>query len=103
MSDFTINTVARLQVAKQTARDTMVTGVRRATERFRREQTGQDVLEYSGLIVFVAIVIGLLFTIQVPQNVGTAVANAFNAVFQTSGNHQYTAPPALKLSATAGG
>jgi len=101
MSDFTLNTVARLQVAKQTAGDAMVTGMRRAVERFRREQTGQDVLEYSGLIVFVAIVIGLLFTIKVPENVGTAVANAFNAVFQP--HHTYTAPSPLTVSTTANG
>jgi Flp pilus assembly pilin Flp len=101
MSDFTLNTVARLQVAKQTVRDAMVTGARRAAERFRREQTGQDVLEYSGLIVFVAIVIGLLFTIQVPQNIGTAMANGFNAAFQP--HHHYTAPAPLTVSTTANG
>ena len=64
-------------------------------ERFRREQTGQDVLEYSGLIVFIAIIIGLLFTIDVPHNVATAFTNAVNAVFQN--NHTYTAPKALTV------
>lgn len=101
MSDFTLNTVVRLQIAKRAARDGIVTAARRAAERFRREQTGQDVLEYSGLVVFVAIVIGLLFTVQVPQNIATAVANGFNTAFQP--HHTYTPPPALKVTTTAAG
>jgi Flp pilus assembly pilin Flp len=101
MSDFTLNTVARLQVAKQAAAGAMVTGARRAAERFRREQTGQDVLEYSGLVVFVAIIVGLLFTINVPQNVADAFASGVNTFFQPA--HHYTAPSPLTVTGTTPG
>jgi Flp pilus assembly pilin Flp len=97
MSDLTLHTITRLSVSQRVARHAVATSVRRTAgriaDRFRREQTGQDVLEYSGMVVFVALIIGLMFTLNIPQTVATAVAHAANAMF--TNNHSYTAPKAI--------
>jgi hypothetical protein len=97
MSDLTLHTITRFQVSQRAARHAVASGVCRTAgriaDRFRREQTGQDVLEYSGMVVFVALIIGLMFTLSIPQTVATAVAHAANAMFQN--NHSYTAPKAI--------
>jgi hypothetical protein len=95
MSDLTLHTVIKLQVA---ARSTAVataqaigTGARRAADRFKREQTGQDVLEYTGLIVFVALIVTLLFALDIPTKMADAIVSAANSVF-SQGHTKYTAP-----------
>jgi Flp pilus assembly pilin Flp len=95
MSDLTLHTVSRIQVNLYAARHAVAAhfgaGAHRVAERFRREQTGQDVLEYTGLIVFVAAIIALMFAIQLPQKVAEAVVSAANSVF-SQGQTQYSAP-----------
>jgi Flp pilus assembly pilin Flp len=91
MSDLTLHTVTKLQVAARSTGQAIAARAQRAAERFTREQTGQDVLEYTGLIVFVAAAIVLLFTLQIPQKVSAALASAMNSVF-SQGHSQYTAP-----------
>lgn len=95
MSDLTLHTVSRIQVNLYTARHAVPArfgaGARKLADRFRREQTGQDVLEYTGLIVFVAAIIALMFAIQLPQKVAYAVVSAANSVF-SQGRTQYSAP-----------
>jgi len=97
MSDRTLQSITRLQVSQRVTRHAIASSVRRSAgriaERFRREQTGQDVLEYSGMVVFVALIVGLMFTLQIPQTVATAVAHAANSMFQN--NHTYTPPTAI--------
>lgn len=97
MSDLTLQSITRLQVSQRAARQAIASRVRRSAgqiaDRFRREQTGQDVLEYSGMVVFVALIVGLMFTLQIPQTVATAVAHAANSMFQN--NHTYTPPTAI--------
>lgn len=97
MSDLTLQSITRLQVSQRVARHAIASSLRRSAgriaDRIRREQTGQDVLEYSGMVVFVALIVGLMFTLQIPQTVATAVAHAANSMFQT--NHTYTPPTAI--------
>jgi hypothetical protein len=97
MSNLTLYAVSRLQVTKHATRQAIVAGAvagaRRVTDRFRREQTGQDILEYSGLIVLVAGLVAVLFAINFPETVATAVGNALNAAFQN--NHTYTPPKVI--------
>lgn len=97
MSDLTLQSITRLQVSQRVARHAVASSVRRTAgriaDRFRREQTGQDVLEYSGMVVFVALIVGLMFTLNIPQTVATAVAHAANAMFQN--NHSYTPPKSI--------
>ena len=97
MSDLSLQAITRLSVNQRAARHAVASGVRRTAcriaDRFRREQTGQDVLEYSGMVVFVALIIGLLFTLSIPQTVATAVAHAANSMFQN--DHTYNPPKAI--------
>lgn len=99
MSDLTLHTVTRFQVTKRIAREAVVDGVRRAAgrvaDRFRREQTGQDVLEYSGMVVLIAGIIVLFFGMGLQNIVATAVVNAVNSIF--TNNHTYTAPKAITV------
>jgi hypothetical protein len=80
----------RYVVAQHTGRSAARIG-----ERLRREQTGQDVLEYAGMIVLVAAVIVLLFTLNVPNTIATAVAHAVNAIV-SNGSSSYTPPKAIQ-------
>ena len=91
MSDLTLHTIAQLRVAAHRTRQAVAVCARGAAERFSREQTGHDVLEYTGLIVFVAAAIVLLFTLQIPQDVSKALASAMNSVF-SQGQTSYSAP-----------
>jgi Flp pilus assembly pilin Flp len=91
VSDLTIHTAARIQVAAHTARQAVAGYAVRAADRFRREQTGQDVLEYAGMIVLVALVIFLIFQLQLPQAVQKAVTSAANSIF-SAGSSSYSAP-----------
>lgn len=95
MSNFTLQAVTRYQVTKQATRQAIAAGARHVVERLRREQTGQDILEYTGMIVLVAGVVALMFAMQIPQNIATALANGINAAFQSG--HKYTPPPTLTV------
>lgn len=100
MSELSLRTVTRAQVALRHARHSLrnhaVVGVRRAADRLRREQTGQDVLEYAGMIVLVAVVIALLFSLHVPTTVAHAIANAVNAIVSGKSS-TYSAPPSVTV------
>src|SRR5690348_2263129 len=63
--------------------------------RLRLEQTGQDVLEYAGMIVLVAAVIVLIFSLNVPTTVETAVRNAVNAIV-SNGSSSYVPPAPIQ-------
>lgn len=95
MSDLTLQLVVRAQVTgralARSAAKPVARGASRVAHRLHREQTGQDVLEYAGMIVLVAAVIALLFTLDLPQKVASAIASAVNSVF-SQGSSQYSAP-----------
>jgi Flp pilus assembly pilin Flp len=99
MSDLTLNAVTSFQVNKRVARQAVVNGVRRTAgrvaDRFRREQTGQDVLEYSGMVVLIAGIIVLFFGMGLQNIIASAVVNAVNSIFTS--NHTYTAPKAITV------
>lgn len=91
MSELTIRAVVYAKVTGRRLTRSVARGAGRAADRFRREQTGQDVLEYVGMIVLIAAVIALLFTLNLPTKVADAIASAINSVF-SQGNTSYTAP-----------
>ena len=99
MSDLTLHAVTRFQVTKRVAREAVVAGARRTAgrvaDRFRREQTGQDVLEYSGMVVLIAGIIVLFFGMGLQNIIASAVVNAVNSIFTS--NHTYTAPKAITV------
>jgi hypothetical protein len=93
MSPFTLQAITSIRVSQRIARHAIAAGAHRVAERFGREQTGQDVLEYTGVIVLIAGMFTILFTLNVPQNVCTAIVHAVNAII--TNNHSYSAPPAI--------
>lgn len=103
MSELSLRPLTRAQVALRYARHSIrkraAASARRAGDRLRREQTGQDVLEYAGMIVLVAVVIALLFSLNVPHTVGQAIANAVNSIVSGKSS-TYSAPPPVSVPAT---
>jgi len=55
-------------------------GSRRAAERLRREQRGQDLIEYGGILILVAAIIAALFAIGIPGDIKTFVSTAVNNI-----------------------
>lgn len=60
MSDLILRSSTRVQLAGYSATEAIVDFSRRAVERLKSEQTGQDMVEYAGVVVIVAIIIGLV-------------------------------------------
>jgi len=103
MNELSLRTLTRTQVALRSARHSIrrhaVASAGRAGDRLRREQTGQDVLEYAGMIVLVAVVIALLFSLNVPSTIGHAIANAVNAIVSGKSS-TYSAPNSVTVPAS---
>ena len=55
-------------------------GSRRAMERLRREQRGQDLVEYGGILILVAAIIAALFAIGIPGDISKFVSTAVNNI-----------------------
>jgi Flp pilus assembly pilin Flp len=85
MSDLIIRTAARAAVARQSVAEQLVRSVQRAAARLGREEAGQDLIEYAGIIVLVAAIIGALITLNIPSKVETAVSNAITKIFSSGG------------------
>lgn len=88
MSDLSLYTLTQLRLALRYGRRAVG---KRVVERLRREQTGQDVLEYAGMIVLVAALVAVLFTLGVPDAIAHAVASAVNSIV-SNGKSSYTPP-----------
>jgi hypothetical protein len=91
MSNLTLRAVVYAKLTCRAWTRSAARGAGRAADRLRREQTGQDVLEYVGMIVLVAAVIALLFSLDLPTKAADAIASAINSVF-SQGHSTYTAP-----------
>lgn len=81
MSDITLRTAARTHIAVSRFTSTLVQYAQRAAERAEREQTGQDVIEYAGLVVLVAALIAALFVLHIDTTVKNAVSKALTGIF----------------------
>jgi Flp pilus assembly pilin Flp len=95
MSELSQYTLIQLRIACRYGRSAIAHGSARVARRLQREQSGQDVLEYAGMVVLVAAVIALLFTLNVPSTVGTAIAHAANSIV-SNGSSTYTPPKAIQ-------
>jgi Flp pilus assembly pilin Flp len=96
MTDLALRTSLRARFALNAAPRATVSGAhhlaRRAGDRLRREQTGQDIVEYAGMLVLVAAVIAILFALNLPHVVGQAVSSAVTSIFSGNNHSSYTAP-----------
>ena len=60
MSNLMLRTATRSRVGLQTAAQRLAESAHRAAERFQREQTGQDMVEYAGVLLVVSVIIALI-------------------------------------------
>ncbi len=90
MSDLIIRTAARAKVARSSFAQQVVSYGRKAFERFQREQTGQDLVEYGGIIVLVGVIIGALFALDIPGHITRDVGHAVTSIFSGSSSSSKT-------------
>jgi Flp pilus assembly pilin Flp len=81
MSDFIIRSHIKLQNISRA----MVSAMNDAAERLRRED-GQDLVEYGGLLILVAAIIGALFAAGIVSDFTTYVKPAVKTIFTTKAN-----------------
>ncbi len=58
MSDLILRSATRTELVRYRAAEAIVDYARRVVQRARAEQTGQDMVEYAGVLVVVAVLIG---------------------------------------------
>jgi Flp pilus assembly pilin Flp len=69
-------------VATQKTIYSLVEHVRGALARLTDEETGQDLIEYAGIIVIIAAIITVLIGVGIPSRVGNAVSSALNTILK---------------------
>jgi Flp pilus assembly pilin Flp len=62
----------------------LASGSRRVVERLSREQTGQDLVEYGGILILVAAIITALFATGIVSDVSTFVKSAVSSIIGSS-------------------
>ncbi len=79
MSEFILRKTTAAQVALFSASNMLASYAHQAAERFRREQTGQDLVEYGGVLAIIALLIGALYATgfwnTVQQDITGTVSN----------------------------
>jgi Flp pilus assembly pilin Flp len=58
----------------------LASGSRRAAERLRCEQRGQDLVEYGGILILVAAIIAAMFQLGIISDVKSFVSSAVNNI-----------------------
>lgn len=73
MSDIILSSAVKTQITLQSVSRAVV-------DRLRRDETGQDLIEYAGILAVVAVIIGALITLA--PGVKTAITNAVNSIIK---------------------
>jgi Flp pilus assembly pilin Flp len=81
MSDLMLRTAVITRVTVFSMAQALAGVAHQAGERFRREQTGQDMVEYGGVLLLVALIVGAMIASQVPTHVANLLSAAANNVF----------------------
>ncbi len=81
MSDLMLRTAVATRINAYSLAHALANSAQQATARFRREQTGQDMVEYGGVLLLVALVIGALITSGMPGHVAGLLKAAVDNVF----------------------
>jgi Flp pilus assembly pilin Flp len=88
MSQLILNIVTRARVARYSVADAITASAhhaaRRAFERVTREQTGQDMVEYAGVLLVVAIIVAAVVASPIGGDVKDAVSSLISSI--TNGN-----------------
>lgn len=72
------------RVGSRLAAVKFASGSRRAAERLRHEQRGQDLIEYGGILILVAAIIAALLATGIVGDVATFVKTAVNNIVGNS-------------------
>jgi Flp pilus assembly pilin Flp len=85
MSDVILRSSVRTQVTVHRLVDGLAAYGARVAKRSRREQTGQDILEYAGMLALVALIIAAVIAVHIPTKVGDAVSSAVTSILGGGG------------------
>lgn len=81
MSDLVLGATTRGQSEVVSLADMLGRASRRLAKGFRREQTGQDMVEYAGVLLIVAIIIAAVVASPLGTIIGSNVTNLVHDVF----------------------
>lgn len=81
MSDLILRTTVTARVTASGAVGALARLANKAAVRFRREQTGQDLVEYGGVLLVVALIIGAIIATDLPTHIANLIKSAVDNVF----------------------
>jgi Flp pilus assembly pilin Flp len=88
MSDLILHIATRARVARhsvaRTLAATMHSAARNACERATREQTGQDMVEYAGVLLVVALIIFAVASTPIGSTIANGVSSLVNTILSGS-------------------
>jgi len=82
MSDLMQRTAIRSRIELHAAAHRLAEYAHRAAERFQREQTGQDMVEYAGVLLVVSVIIALIAATGVWQPLATGIGTLIGDVLK---------------------
>ncbi|MFZ0039841.1 MAG: hypothetical protein WAK93_00915 [Solirubrobacteraceae bacterium] len=83
MSDLMLSSAVRAQVARVNLVQTLVGYANHVVERAHREQTGQDMVEYAGVLIVVAAIVLAVATqgSQIAGFITSGISKEVNSIF----------------------
>lgn len=81
MSDLILRSAVKTRLTAYGAASGLVRRAQKAAARFRREQTGQDLVEYGGVLLVVALIIGAIIATDLPTHIANLIKSAVDNVF----------------------
>ena len=81
MSDLILRTAVKSRVTAHGAASALARLANAAAVRLQREQTGQDMVEYGGIMLVIAVIIGAMVTTGLPGHIVSLVKSAVDNVF----------------------
>ena len=86
MSDVMLRKSVQAKLALAAASEAIAGYMRSAAARARREQTGQDLVEYAGIIVLIAAIVIAIGVSGLGQSIGNTIKNDINSVLNGTGS-----------------
>jgi len=80
MSQLVLHIASRARVARHSAAETFATCANRTFKRFAREQTGQDMVEYAGVLLVVALIIAAVVASGLDTTVKNGISGLVNDI-----------------------
>jgi Flp pilus assembly pilin Flp len=88
MSDLILRTATRSRIELRAVAHRLAESAGRAVRRFQREQTGQDMVEYAGVLLVISVIIAAVSATGVWSPLVSGIGSLINDVVGgTSGKH----------------